>query len=106
MPKCRRVAIFDMENAMAERTPAKTNTQKLREITDSLPEFTHQYFYSGTSSKAILTRLSYALDIRYFLEYAVNFLPYFPVFCAYFVTLIQSTSSQPRSALALSSTQT
>ena len=63
---------------MAERTPAKTNTQKLREITDSLPEFTHQYFYSGTSSKAILTRLSYALDIKYFLEYAVNFLPYFP----------------------------
>ena len=63
---------------MPERKPAKTNTQKLREITDSLPEFTHQYFYSGTSSKAILTRLSYALDIRYFLEYAVNFLPYFP----------------------------
>ena len=63
---------------MAERTPAKPNTQKLREITDSLPEFTQQYFYSGTSGKAILTRLSYALDIRYFLEYAVNFLPYFP----------------------------
>ena len=44
---------------MAERIPAKTNTQKLREVTDSLPEFTQQYFYSGTSSKAILTRLSY-----------------------------------------------
>ena len=63
---------------MAERIPAKTNTQKLREVTDSLPEFTQQYFYSGTSGKAILTRLSYALDIRYFLEYAVNFFPYFP----------------------------
>ena len=63
---------------MAERIPAKTNTQKLREVTDSLPEFTQQYFYSGTSGKAILPRLSYALDIRYFLEYAVNFFPYFP----------------------------
>jgi len=63
---------------MAERKPAKTNTQKLHEVTGSLPEFTQQYFYSGTSGKAILTRLSYALDIRYFLEYAVNFLPYFP----------------------------
>lgn len=63
---------------MAERIPAKTNTQKLREVTDSLPEFTQQYFYSGTSSKAILTRLSYALDIRYFLEYTVNFMPYYP----------------------------
>jgi hypothetical protein len=48
---------------MAERIPAKTNTQKLREVTDSLPEFTQQYFYSGTSGKAILTRLSYALEI-------------------------------------------
>ncbi len=63
---------------MAERTPAKSNTQKLREITDALPDFTQQYFYSGTSGKAILTRLSYALDIRYFLDFSVNFLPYFP----------------------------
>jgi len=63
---------------MADRIPAKSNTQKLREITDSLPDFTQQYFYSGTSGKAILTRISYALDIRYFLEYAVNFMPYFP----------------------------
>ena len=63
---------------MSEKIPAKTNTQKLRDITDSLPEFTQQYFYSGTSSKAILTRLSYALDIKYFLEFAVNSYPYFP----------------------------
>ena len=63
---------------MAERKTAKTNTQKLHEITEALPEFTQQYFYSGTSSKAILTRLSYALDIRYFFEYAINFFPYFP----------------------------
>nr|WP_297704014.1 tyrosine-type recombinase/integrase [uncultured Butyrivibrio sp.] len=63
---------------MSDKKPAKTNTEKLNDITELLPEFTQQYFYSGTSGKAILTRLSYALDLKYFFEYAVNFYPYFP----------------------------
>ncbi|SFC47551.1 tyrosine-type recombinase/integrase [Butyrivibrio sp. YAB3001] len=62
---------------MPEKKSAKTNTQKFNSITDQLPDFTHQYFYSGTSGKAILTRISYALDIKYFLEFAVNYYPYF-----------------------------
>lgn len=62
---------------MANKKQAKTNTQKLNDITDLLPDFTQQYFYSGTSGKAILTRLSYALDIQYFLAYASMYCPYF-----------------------------
>ena len=62
---------------MANNKPAKTNTEKLHAITDQLPEFADRYFYSGRSKKAILTRISYALDLKYFLEFAVDKLPYF-----------------------------
>lgn len=63
---------------MANNKPAKTNTEKLRIITEQLPEFTDRYFYSGKSKKAILTRISYALDLKYFFEFAIDKFPYFP----------------------------
>lgn len=56
----------------------KSNNQKYIELVESLPEFTHNYFYYGASNKAILTRLSYARDILYFFEFAVNSYEYFP----------------------------
>ena len=62
---------------MAPRIPALSNAQKLNKITADLPECTQQYFYSGTSGKSILTRISYALDIRYFLDYLIAFAPSF-----------------------------
>lgn len=43
-----------------------------------LPECTHGYFDFATHDKSILTKLSYARDLLYFFEYAVNFLPHFP----------------------------
>ncbi len=49
---------------------AKTNTEKLNSVTDTLPDFVQQYFYAGNTPKSVLTKLNYALDIRHFLEYA------------------------------------
>ena len=59
------------------QTP-RTDNEKYIELIKRLPEFTHNYFYYGASNKAILTRLSYARDILYFFEYAVNNYEYFP----------------------------
>lgn len=55
---------------------AKTNTEKLNSVTDTLPDFVQQYFYSGNLHKSVLTKLNYALDIRHFLEYAIESFEY------------------------------
>ena len=60
-----------------ENTP-KSNNEKFIEFVESLPEFTHNYFYYGISNKAILTKLSYVRDIIYFFEFAINSYEYFP----------------------------
>ena len=57
---------------------AKTNTEKLYAIVDALPSFTRNYFYFGAVNNSVLTKLSYARDLKYFFEYAVNYYPYFP----------------------------
>lgn len=55
----------------------KTKMDQFNELLNHLPEFTHNYFIVGSSNKAILTRLSYARDILFFLGYAVTNYPYF-----------------------------
>jgi site-specific recombinase XerD len=61
-----------------EKPVAKTNSEKLHDVLEELPEFTNNFFYFGSANRSVITKLNYALDIRYFLEYSVNFFSYFP----------------------------
>lgn len=62
---------------MSEKLPAKSNNQLYMELVDTLPKFTHEFFFFGISEKAILTKLSYARDIKYFFEFAIDHIPSF-----------------------------
>ena len=56
-----------------EKPVSKTNSEKLYAVLAELPEFTNNFFYFGSANRSVLTKLNYALDLRYFFEYAVNF---------------------------------
>ena len=53
-------------------------TKQFKMLVEQLPEFTHNFFYQGTSNLAILSKISYARDLIYFFEYAIGNYPYFP----------------------------
>jgi len=61
-----------------EKKQAKSNNEKLNELVMELPDYVSDYLYLGISEKSILTKLSYARDIKYFLEFTVNVGGYFP----------------------------
>ena len=52
-----------------EKKKVDKNIDKYNEITQTLPEFTDNFFYSGMTNKSILTALAYALDIEYFFQF-------------------------------------
>ena len=53
-------------------------TKQFKILVEQLPEFTHNFFYQGTSNLSILSKISYARDLIYFFEYAINNYAYFP----------------------------
>lgn len=55
----------------------KTDSEKLREITEKLPEYCADYLLHGQSGNSTLTAYNYARDLLYFFEFAKNYLPYF-----------------------------
>lgn len=55
----------------------KTNYEKINEISATLPRFCDSFLYNGNSENSSTTTLNYALDIRYFFDFAINYLPYF-----------------------------
>ncbi|MBP3197147.1 MAG: tyrosine-type recombinase/integrase [Butyrivibrio sp.] len=61
-----------------EKKKTDKNIDKFNEITQTLPEFTDNFFYSGMTNKSILTALAYALDLQYFFQFAINNYAYFP----------------------------
>ena len=54
------------------------DSQKYIELMNALPECTRSYLMTGLSENTLTTKIAYARDIRYFLEFAVNCYPYFP----------------------------
>ena len=50
---------------------------KLKAIQKELPELCNNFLSAGLAKKADLTRFNYAKDIKYFLEYALDYYPYF-----------------------------
>lgn len=55
----------------------KLDSQKYIELINSLPECCHSYLMTGLSENTLTTKIAYARDIKYFLEFAVNYYPYF-----------------------------
>lgn len=56
----------------------KTNHEKYMELMEALPDFMEPFLTTGLANKSILTKLAYARDIKFFLEYAVENYPHFP----------------------------
>lgn len=55
----------------------KKNYELLGEIINRLPDFCFNFLYNGQSENNSKTALSYARDIEYFLNFAINYYPYF-----------------------------
>ncbi|MBR3040731.1 MAG: tyrosine-type recombinase/integrase [Lachnospiraceae bacterium] len=53
------------------------DSQKYIELLNTLPECTHSYLMTGLSENTLTTKIAYARDIKYFLEFATNYYPYF-----------------------------
>lgn len=53
------------------------NTKKLRELMDTLPLFTREFFRGVEPDTASRTRIAYAYDLRVFFDFLVTELPYF-----------------------------
>ena len=53
------------------------DSQKYIQLMNSLPDCVHSYLMTGLSENTLTTKVAYARDIKYFLEFAVNFYPYF-----------------------------
>ena len=53
------------------------DSQKYIALINDLPECTHSYLMTGLSENTLTTKIAYARDIKYFLEFAVSFYPYF-----------------------------
>ena len=54
------------------------DSQKYIALINELPECTHSYLMTGLSENTLTTKIAYARDIKYFLEFAVNHYSYFP----------------------------
>lgn len=64
------IYLLDMNSFFKER---KINyTEKLRELIRELPSFVALYFQASESTNSILTRYSYAVDIRTFFEFCIT----------------------------------
>ncbi len=59
-----------MANYFQERDIS--NTKRLRELRDELPEFCEEFFIGIESQTTTLTRLNYAYDLRIFFHYLLN----------------------------------
>lgn len=59
-----------MANYFRERD--KTNTIRLRELRNQLPEFCEEFFVGIESQTTTLTRLNYAYDLRIFFDYLLK----------------------------------
>lgn len=59
-----------MANYFHERD--KSNTVRLRELRDQLPEFCEEFFVGIESQTTALTRLNYAYDLRIFFDYLLH----------------------------------
>lgn len=57
----------------------KSNSSLLIELVDELPEFCQDYFIGRTNERALLTRISYARDFNYFIDWLILNHPYFCV---------------------------
>lgn len=55
----------------------KTPYEIFQELVIQLPECTQNLFFYGLANKSMLTKISYARDVIYFLEFALNSFPYF-----------------------------
>ena len=44
---------------------------------NALPDCVHSYLMTGLSENTLTTKIAYARDIKYFLEFAVSYYPYF-----------------------------
>ena len=55
----------------------KMDSQKYIELINALPECCRSYLMTGLSENTLTTKIAYARDIKYFLEFAVNYYPYF-----------------------------
>ncbi len=53
------------------------DSQKYLKLISQLPDCVHSYLMTGLSENTLTTKVAYARDIKYFLEFAVNFYPYF-----------------------------
>ena len=53
------------------------DSQKYISLINDLPECTHSYLMTGLSENTLTTKIAYARDIKYFLEFAVSYYPYF-----------------------------
>ena len=53
------------------------DSQKYIALMNQLPDCVHSYLMTGLSENTLTTKVAYARDIKYFLEFAVNFYPYF-----------------------------
>lgn len=53
------------------------DSKKYIHLIDKLPDCTHSYLMTGLSENTLTTKIAYARDILYFLEFAVNYYPYF-----------------------------
>ena len=53
------------------------DSQKYLALIGVLPECTHSYLMTGLSENTLTTKIAYARDIKYFLEFAISYFPYF-----------------------------
>ena len=53
------------------------NTQKLRELTSTLPDFVRQFFRGIEPNTSSRTRIAYAYDLKVFFDYLLNEVPVF-----------------------------
>ncbi len=55
----------------------QSDSQKFLKLTEKLPDCCHGYLMTGLSENTLTTKIAYARDIKFFLEFAVNYYPYF-----------------------------
>ena len=55
----------------------KMDSQKYLELMNELPECTHGYLMTGLSENTLTTKIAYARDIKYFMDFAISYYPYF-----------------------------